>query len=184
MWKALYQRTIPCVIPQCRFKSSKVDAEAVFKSRILRAEAEQAKKLPEWAKREESLRKRYGAWNPTRKFSRQQISNIRELKAQWPQMKTKQLADHFNINPESIRRILKSKWTPSEEELASMNKRAEKRKLESQERKLKAASAMKSAGRLPHKKLATKTNKRHADGSLKRRDEKRPFTVGVGDLID
>lgn len=155
-------------------------AEATYKAQLLAAEAEHAKKLPEWAKREESLRKRYGAWNPTKKLSRQQITDIRELKAQWPQMKTKQLADHFKINPESIRRILKSKWEPSEDELTSMNERAEKRKLQSQERKKLGPSLSKLPSRYvkPYKRVG------NTKSSTTKKIDKKPFTLGVGDLID
>lgn len=188
MWLALRRRTAPLFLSPARLKSTNVDAEAKFKTKVLELEAESTRNLPEWAKREQSLRKRYGAWNPTRKLSRQQIWDIRELKAQWPQMKTKQLADHFHINPESIRRILKSKWNPSEDELASINERAERRKKESQQRKQKADVATKlpklslPASKPAAKRLAAKRHRKH--GENQRNFDKKPFTVGVGDLID
>lgn len=156
----------------------------MYKAQLLATEAENTKKLPEWTKREESLRKRYGAWNPTRKLSRQQISDIRELKGQWPQMKTKQLADHFHINPESIRRILKSRWEPSEDELASINERTERRKLQSQElKKLESASMSKpSNGYIKkYKRMGGNTKK---ELNKRKKFDRKPFTVGVGDLID
>lgn len=181
MWCTLRHKTLAPLL-QCRWKSkvaqtSREVSEAAFKDQLRAVDAANARNLPEWAKREESLRKRYGAWNPTRKLSRQQISDIRELKAQWPQMKTKQLADHFHVNPESIRRILKSKWEPSETELASMNERAAKRKLQSQERKKASLELIK-----PPVKKYGKSSKRQ--GTKTTKNDKKPFTVGVGDLID
>lgn len=188
MWQVLRQRWVPSLARQCRWNSSKNSSEAKFKERLLRAEAELAKKMPEWEKREETLRKRYGAWNPTRKLSRQQITDIRELKQQWPQMKTKHLADHFSINPESIRRILKSKWTPSEEELESLNQRAERRKLQSQERRLQAAASAKPTvahqKRPTYKKYGQKPDPRAGKNGKNGKHGRKPFTVGVGDLID
>lgn len=184
MWNVLRLRPIPA-IRQCRWKSNTPDTDsfATFKARILNAEKESAKNKPEWEKREESLRKRYGEWNPTRKLSRQQIADIRSLKEQWPLMKTKQLADHFHVNPESIRRILKSKWIPNEDEIKDLNERAEKRKLASQERKKAQAEALTTIrptkGSLKYGREAKRAARRR-----KHSDNKLPFTVGVGDLID
>lgn len=79
-------------------------------------------------KRDETIKKRYGHWNPTRKLSRQQISDIRQLVEQAPQVTTKQIADHFQVNPESIRRILKSNWVPDEDEIDRIQARAQRRK--------------------------------------------------------
>ncbi|GEQ70393.1 hypothetical protein JCM33374_g4070 [Metschnikowia sp. JCM 33374] len=64
------------------------------------------------------------------------MNDIRDLKARAPELKTVQIADFFNINPESIRRILKSKWEPGVAEQARQEKRAEVRKAESLQRKL------------------------------------------------
>lgn len=195
MWHLLRRQTWG-ICSQIRWKSSKTEAEAKFKQKIQTLQSQSAKNLPEWTKREQALRKRYGAWNPTRKLSRQQIWDIRELKQQWPQMKTKQLADHFHINPESIRRILKSKWNPNEEELASINKRAERRKLESQERKLANLKGTQAKGnydsvvrKLPVLKSASQkySRKHKREGQNQdrgRKIDRNPFTTGVGDLID
>ncbi|KAF8004018.1 hypothetical protein HF325_001466 [Metschnikowia pulcherrima] len=40
------------------------------------------------------------------------MNDIRDLAARAPELKTVQIADFFKINPESIRRILKSNWNP------------------------------------------------------------------------
>lgn len=113
-------------------------SELRFKEKLDAEERERQKNAPEWEKRDLSLRKRYGQWNPTRKLSRQQMNDIRDLKARAPELKTVQIADFFNINPESIRRILKSKWAPSEEERAQQEARGIKRKKESLQRRLEA----------------------------------------------
>lgn len=85
---------------------------------------------PEWIKREEALERRYGKWNPTRKLSLQQMNDIRALSEQMPNLRTVDFATYYNISPEAIRRILKSKWVPSDKDEGKIIKRKEKRKEE------------------------------------------------------
>lgn len=177
MW-ALLRRV--ALLPLRRNYGSKVEltGEEVFKQKVREAELARKQNAPEWHKRDESLRKRYGAWNPTRKLSREQMNSIKEMKAMVPHMNTKQIADHFGINPESIRRILKSKWVPSEAEAADVRKRAEKRKEKSTQRKIVAAE---ERGQAPKK------HRLHGRPRPQRKtDERRrkPYTEGVGDLIE
>ncbi|KAG7662310.1 RRG9 [[Candida] subhashii] len=73
-------------------------------------------RLPDWQKRDISIKKRYGTWQPTHKLSREKMNALRDLKDLHPQMTTKELADAFGISPEAVRRILKSTWIPSDEE--------------------------------------------------------------------
>lgn len=89
------------------------------------------KNLPEWKKRTMAIKQRYGDWNPTRKLSREQMESVKSLKEQVPLMKAVELASHFNISPEAIRRILKSKWVPNLEQRERMERRADERKEES-----------------------------------------------------
>ncbi|KAK6199486.1 required for respiratory growth protein 9, mitochondrial [Scheffersomyces amazonensis] len=91
-----------------------------------------------WEKREDSLKKRYEAWNPTRKLSRQAMDDIRSLARQMPHLKTVDLANHFRISPEAIRRILKSNWVPNEDEHLSIMQRAERRKVQRKEMRKQA----------------------------------------------
>lgn len=103
--------------------------EPTFIEKIEKATKEKIKNLPEWEKRERSLIKRYGQWNPTRKLSRQQIQDIRDLKEQLPHLKTIDFANHLKISPEAIRRVLKSKWVPNDQEEEELRERAERQKI-------------------------------------------------------
>ncbi|ODV66130.1 hypothetical protein HYPBUDRAFT_112388 [Hyphopichia burtonii NRRL Y-1933] len=166
------------------------------------------KNQPEWVKREQALTKRYGTWNPTRKLSRQQIQDIRNLKEQVPHLRTIDFANYFRINPEAIRRILKSKWVPNDNEVERIQKRSEERKLESQERKqglrqemnLKNERLRRSQSihidkitppkptfnydsrnsRSPYKKKNGKGDQRDS----RPRKHNRPFVQSVADVID
>ena len=68
------------------------------------------------------------AWNPRKRVSPDALAGIRSLSASQPDIyNTATLAQHFKMSPEAIRRILKSKWQPSEEEAEDRRKRWEKR---------------------------------------------------------
>lgn len=186
-----------------RWNSSKLTGDAVFKLRLEQAERAAKDRMKMWEKRDESLRKRYGLWNPTHKISRQQMVDIRELKKAAPHLKTVQIADHFNVNPESIRRILKSKWTPNDKELASIQERTEKRKQKSLDRKNLATPLIDKSqfgssnvnvksigthqnlkGKRPWQKYKKRPNSdtRSANDSIN--TSRKPYTETFGDLID
>ncbi|KAG0646224.1 Required for respiratory growth [Hyphodiscus hymeniophilus] len=56
-------------------------------------------------------------WRPLRRLSPDALSGIRALHAQDPvQYTTAVLANSFEVSPEAMRRILKSKWSPKPEE--------------------------------------------------------------------
>lgn len=139
-----------------RFNQDKPPGFEGYKRKLEEADRRKKQQAPMWEKREESLRKRYGQWNPTRKLSRQQISDIRSFKEQAPQVKTKQIADIFNINPEAIRRILKSQWAPRDDEVERIQQRTERRKQRAKEEKLKRKE-------LAQMDLVTKAVPAHAD---------------------
>ncbi|KAF2741017.1 hypothetical protein EJ04DRAFT_423631 [Polyplosphaeria fusca] len=57
------------------------------------------------------------AWNPRKKLSPDTMEGIRHLHQTAPhRFTTSILAQYFKVSPEAIRRILKSKWRPSDEE--------------------------------------------------------------------
>lgn len=87
------------------------------------------KRLEPWQMQKGALEKKFpSGWNPAKKLSPDAMDGIRHLHASAPErFTTKVLADEFKVSPESIRRILKSKWRPSEAEMDSRNKRWEKR---------------------------------------------------------
>jgi hypothetical protein len=55
-------------------------------------------------------------WSPPHKLSRKAMDGLRELQRFDPEkFTTPILAERFRISPEAVRRILKSKWVPTEE---------------------------------------------------------------------
>ncbi|TDL18744.1 hypothetical protein BD410DRAFT_464514 [Rickenella mellea] len=68
-------------------------------------------------------------WNPPRKLSREAMDGIRALHAHDPaQFNTPALSEKFCVSPEAIRRILRSKWTPTQDERAKLLQRERMRK--------------------------------------------------------
>lgn len=67
-------------------------------------------------------------WIPRKRLSPDTLDGIRTLHAQYPsKYTTPVLASQFKVSPEAIRRILKSKWRPSDEEEEERVKRWENR---------------------------------------------------------
>jgi hypothetical protein len=66
----------------------------------------------------EALKKKFPeGWSPRKKLSPDALIGIRMLHQQFPEEYTTEvLAKKFEVSPEAIRRILKSKWTPDPEE--------------------------------------------------------------------
>jgi hypothetical protein len=90
----------------------------------------QRKRKPEnWQTQKAALKEKFTAgWNPPKKLSPDALDGIRHLHAKAPeQFTTAVLAKEFEMSPEAIRRILKSKWRPSEDEMESRRKRWESR---------------------------------------------------------
>jgi hypothetical protein len=71
-----------------------------------------------WMTQKAALKKKFpGGWNPRKKLSPDALVGIRMLHKQFPEEYTTEvLAQKFEVSPEAIRRILKSKWTPDPEE--------------------------------------------------------------------
>ncbi|EFQ29964.1 mitochondrion organization and biogenesis protein [Colletotrichum graminicola] len=71
-----------------------------------------------WQIQKEALKKKFPeGWNPRKRLSPDAIAGIKALHAQFPEEYTlRTLADKFQVSPEAIRRILKSKWQASPEE--------------------------------------------------------------------
>lgn len=89
-----------------------------------------AKDKEPWQVQKAALAAKVGeeGWNPRRKLSPDAMEGIRALHAQYPErFSTPVLAQQFKLSPEAIRRILKSKWRPSEEEAEERNERWERR---------------------------------------------------------
>lgn len=83
-----------------------------------------------WQKQKSALSEKFGptGWLPRKRLSPDTLDGIRTLHAQYPdKFTTSILADQFQISPEAIRRILKSKWRPKDEEEERRRRRWEKR---------------------------------------------------------
>jgi hypothetical protein len=72
----------------------------------------------EWRLQKAKLKEKFpDGWKPRKRLSPDALAGIRALNAQFPDVYTTQnLADKFEMSAEAIRRILKSKWQPDEEE--------------------------------------------------------------------
>lgn len=87
-----------------------------------------AKRL-QWQIQKEALKRKFqDGWNPRRKLSPDDMASVRHLHAQDPdKYSTPALSEQFKVSPEAIRRILKSKWRPTEEQMAKRRESWEKR---------------------------------------------------------
>lgn len=81
-------------------------------------ELSRAQKIEEWRIQKEALKEKFPeGWRPRKRLSPDALDGIRALHAQFPaQYTTEVLARNFEVSPEAIRRILRSKWTPNPEE--------------------------------------------------------------------
>lgn len=93
-------------------------------------ERERMSKMPLWAIQKEALKKKFpDGWRPHKRLSPDALNGIRALNQQFPDMfTTAVLAQKFEVSPEAIRRILRTKWAPrTEEEDADRHRRWKKR---------------------------------------------------------
>ncbi|MCJ1381285.1 Required for respiratory growth protein 9 mitochondrial [Xylographa soralifera] len=83
-----------------------------------------------WGVQKTALEQKFGeqGWAPRKRLSPDALDGIRALHAQYPEdYSTSVLAEQFKVSPEAIRRILKSKWRPNDEEDVSRRQRWQKR---------------------------------------------------------
>ncbi|KAH8705687.1 hypothetical protein BGW36DRAFT_368014 [Talaromyces proteolyticus] len=88
-------------------------------------EAQSRKLKPkDWQIQKAALEEKFQeGWRPLKKLSPDTLDTIRHLHSTKPdEWTTPALAEHYKVSPEAIRRILKSRWQPSEE---TRNKRQE-----------------------------------------------------------
>ncbi|PLB47811.1 hypothetical protein P170DRAFT_437550 [Aspergillus steynii IBT 23096] len=87
------------------------------------------KKREHWQIQKSALQDKFkDGWNPVKKLSPDALDGIRHLHSIAPEkFTTPVLAEQFEVSPEAIRRILKSKWRATEAELESRRQRWEKR---------------------------------------------------------
>lgn len=150
--------------------------------------------VPEWQKRDASIKKRYGQWNPTRKLTRDQMDDVKNIAAQMPHLRTVDLAQYFNVLPEAIRRILKSKWQPLERTGLALREREQRRRDAK-----KALTSLSDEGRSGKPQsvhiedlMAALENPSHKPASLLRKPRSKrtkgksaaPVSLSLGDYID
>jgi hypothetical protein len=82
-----------------------------------------------WAIQKNALKEKFpDGWQPRKRLSPDAMEGVRHLHKIDPgKFTTPVLAEHFKVSPEAIRRILRSKWLPSEEELEGKRVRWERR---------------------------------------------------------
>lgn len=95
---------------------------------------------PQWSQHRASLKTRFPeGWAPPHKLSRAAMDGLRSLHAHDPDtFTTPVLADKFHISPEAVRRILRGKWQPTQEQRAHLLDR-EKRQRQDRIRSRSAA---------------------------------------------
>jgi hypothetical protein len=94
------------------------------------AQKERNRNKERWQVEKAALQDKFGEqdWKPRKRISPDALAGIRALHAKSPEIySTPVLAEHFKITPEAIRRILKSKWQPNEDEAEDRRERWEKR---------------------------------------------------------
>jgi hypothetical protein len=78
-----------------------------------------------WAQHRASLKTKFPkGWAPPHKLSRAAMDGLRALHAHDPDtFTTPVLADKFRVSPEAVRRILRGKWQPTQEQRARLLER-------------------------------------------------------------
>ncbi|SPJ72778.1 uncharacterized protein FTOL_02507 [Fusarium torulosum] len=78
-----------------------------------------------WKDQKAALKEKFPeGWRPRKRLSPDALAGIRALNAQFPEVyTTAALAQKFEVSPEAIRRILRSKWQASPEEEESREER-------------------------------------------------------------
>lgn len=83
-----------------------------------------------WQIQKSALSEKFGSsgWSPRKRISPDSLEGIRSLHSQYPdRYTTSVLAERFKVSPEAIRRILKSKWRPNDDEEDNRRERWNKR---------------------------------------------------------
>lgn len=85
--------------------------------------------LPPWKRQIYALREKFKGdkWSPRKKLSREAMEGIRVLKQYSPHLHSGEIAAMFQVSPESIRRILKAKWKPTDDEMGKIADRWNRR---------------------------------------------------------
>ena len=93
---------------------------------VSRIEHELGMRLPDWQIQKIALSRKFpDGWTPSTRLSHEAQHGLRLLHASDPErFSIPVLSRRFRISPESVRRILRSRWRPSTEAAARQNRRA------------------------------------------------------------
>jgi len=111
-------------------RTEKAASEKNNSSKLPHEEKQRKAKREPWQIQKEALETKFGeeGWKPRKRLSPDTIEGIRAMHRQYPNhFTTPVLAEQFQVSPEVIRRILKSKWTPSPEEMEKRRERWDRR---------------------------------------------------------
>lgn len=110
-------------------KKSNKEKKAAIKSTLHPHRPDGKRKSEPWQIQKEALKEKFEeGWHPRKKLPPDTLDTIRHLHATKPDdWTTPVLAEQFKVSPEAIRRILKSKWQPSNDERQKRQDRWEKR---------------------------------------------------------
>ncbi|KAK3704192.1 Required for respiratory growth protein 9 mitochondrial [Vermiconidia calcicola] len=109
---------------------SKVNADSQFNRQDALRPQNKKVKPENWQVQKAALEEKFGesGWQPRKRLSPDTLEGIRALHSSDPaSYNTATLSEHFKITPEAIRRILKAKWRPSQDEIEDRRQRWEKR---------------------------------------------------------
>ena len=121
--------------------------------------------LEAWKVQKAALQKKFGTgWAPRKKLSPKARDWVKELHSSAPELTTEKLSEIFKVSPEAIRRILRSKWTPSPEQEQARERRWLKRRENIWERWI-------DIGRVQTKGMKLGVQKLKAEGKEKWRNE-------------
>lgn len=121
--------------------------------------------LEAWRVQKAALQKKFGmGWAPRKKLSPKARDWVKELHGSVPELTTEKLSEIFKVSPEAIRRILRSKWTPSPEQEQARERRWLKRRDDIWERWI-------DIGRVQTKGMKLEVQKLKAEGKEKWRNE-------------
>lgn len=111
------------------FKSKDLKGTKDYNSKT-RTSAEERPKRENWQIQKSANLSKFGdsTWQPRKRLSPDTLEGIRALHASDPAIySTETLSSQFQVSPENIRRILKSKWRPNDDERQEREQRWERR---------------------------------------------------------
>ena len=112
--------------PQNNLSERRPDGKSRIWSKDRKTLGQKPHQREPWQVQKNALTEKFGSqgWKPRKRLSPDALEGIRALHTQYPEKYTTPvLADQFKVSPEAIRRILKSKWRPNDEEEANRRRR-------------------------------------------------------------